>query len=243
MSSNTSTGGIVMVNNYSDIYDGIATGEKVSADKMTAALNQMEQVKFRENTLSGSQDKYPSSQAVLNALDGKEAGLPAGIIFPYAGATAPTGWAFCDGAAYSRTTYKKLFDAINTTWGAGNGSTTFNIPDLRGATMRGVGTSSGFVNTQNNQTDNVTVALAQRDNDAIRNITGTIFPVARRTDSVGLNGDGAFVDTTVTNSSFQSSGAATVSITGVKFNASNVVPTASENKVKARGVNFIIKLI
>lgn len=57
---------------------------------------------------------------------------PAGIIAPYAGSTAPVGWLICDGSAISRTTYVKLFTAISTTFGNGDGSTTFNLPDLRG---------------------------------------------------------------------------------------------------------------
>lgn len=50
---------------------------------------------------------------------------------------APTGWLICDGAAISRTTYAGLFSAIGTTYGAGNGTTTFNVPDLRGEFVRG----------------------------------------------------------------------------------------------------------
>lgn len=69
-------------------------------------------------------------------------GSPAGIIMAFGGTAAPTGFLACDGSAVSRTTYADLFTAIGTTWGAGNGSTTFNVPDLRGAFLRGSGTSS-----------------------------------------------------------------------------------------------------
>ena len=60
--------------------------------------------------------------------------LPAGVIIPYAVATSPdtTIWLVCDGAAVSRTTYSVLFALIATTYGTGDGSTTFNVPDLRG---------------------------------------------------------------------------------------------------------------
>jgi len=57
---------------------------------------------------------------------------PVGVINPYGGSTAPTGWLICDGSAVSRTTYAALFAILGTTYGAGNGSTTFNLPDLRG---------------------------------------------------------------------------------------------------------------
>lgn len=58
--------------------------------------------------------------------------VPTGSIFPFAGATAPSGYLICDGAAISRTTYSDLFSLLSTTYGAGDGSTTFNIPNLKG---------------------------------------------------------------------------------------------------------------
>jgi hypothetical protein len=55
-----------------------------------------------------------------------------GMVAAYAGSSAPSGWLLCDGTAVSRTTYSALFAAIGTSYGAGDGSTTFNLPDLRG---------------------------------------------------------------------------------------------------------------
>jgi microcystin-dependent protein len=91
------------------------------------------------------------SIAILSALDraitiaegGTGATTPAGardnlgVTLPgemkmFGGASTPTGWAICDGSALSRTTYAALFAAIGTNHGTGDGSTTFNIPDLRG---------------------------------------------------------------------------------------------------------------
>lgn len=69
--------------------------------------------------------------------------VPPGIISPYAGTSAPSGYLFCDGSAQSRTTYSALFGVIGTAYGIGNGSTTFNIPDLRGMFLRGVSGASG----------------------------------------------------------------------------------------------------
>lgn len=63
--------------------------------------------------------------------------MPAGAVLPFARTTAPTGWIKANGAAVSRTTYAALFTAIGTTFGAGDGSTTFNLPDLRGEFVRG----------------------------------------------------------------------------------------------------------
>lgn len=54
--------------------------------------------------------------------------VPTGTVLHFAGSAAPTGFLLCDGSAISRTTYAALFTAIGTTWGAGDGSTTFNLP-------------------------------------------------------------------------------------------------------------------
>lgn len=70
--------------------------------------------------------------------------LPVGAVSAFAGDSAPTGWLICDGSAVSRTTYAALFSLLGETYGAGNGSTTFNIPDLKGKIP--VGYSSGDAN-------------------------------------------------------------------------------------------------
>lgn len=64
-------------------------------------------------------------------------GVPTGALIWYAANSPPTNYLECNGAAISRTTYAALFTAIGTTFGVGNGSTTFNIPDLRGEFVRG----------------------------------------------------------------------------------------------------------
>lgn len=83
---------------------------------------------------------------------------PPGMLAPYAGSSAPSGWLLCDGSAVSRTTYADLFSAISTTYGSGNGTTTFNVPDLRGRNPYGAGqrswaltVASTDVNTGNDQ--------------------------------------------------------------------------------------------
>ena len=68
--------------------------------------------------------------------------VPTGAIMPFAMNSAPSGWLAADGTAVSRTTYAALFAAIGTTYGAGTGGTTFNLPDLRGYFVRGAGTNS-----------------------------------------------------------------------------------------------------
>lgn len=71
-------------------------------------------------------------------------GVPVGAVLPFAGLTAPSGFLFCDGAAVSRSTFAALFGAIGTTWGVGNGTTTFNLPDLRGRSSLGNGSGGGL---------------------------------------------------------------------------------------------------
>ena len=75
-----------------------------------------------------------------NAINAADVGTVVG----YAGSTIPAGWLDCDGSAVSRTTYADLFSAIGTTWGVGDGSTTFNLPDFMGRTLIGVGAGASL---------------------------------------------------------------------------------------------------
>lgn len=70
-------------------------------------------------------------------------GNPAGMIAHFALSSAPAGWLKANGDAVSRSTYSALFAAIGTTFGSGNGSTTFNLPDLRGEFVRGLDDARG----------------------------------------------------------------------------------------------------
>lgn len=66
-------------------------------------------------------------------------GSPVGTVVTYAGASAPDGWLACNGAAVSRTTYAALYAVLGTTYGVGDGSTTFNVPNLVDRTVVGAG--------------------------------------------------------------------------------------------------------
>lgn len=119
--------------------------------------------------------------------------IPAGAVIYVARNTPPTGYIKANGAAISRTTYAALFAAIGTTFGAGNGSTTFNVPDLRGNFLRGFddgrGIDSGRVfGTEQNATgiagyvgNNGSVSVIYADGTSpvnieftASNITGTV---------------------------------------------------------------------
>ena len=104
--------------------------ERINAVKSTADGNA---VKVKEHTTA--------LQAASAAL------VPSGAVGPFWGLQEPAGWLLCKGQPVSRATYKELFDVIGTRSGAGNGSTTFNVPDLRESLVYGVGDSGSFTQT------------------------------------------------------------------------------------------------
>ena len=90
------------------------------------------QEKTRENTEPTPVPSAPTGKAKDRA----------GFVYSFAGSKAPAGFLLCDGAAYSRTAYSELFAAIGITYGAGDGSTTFNVPNYAGRVL--VGAGSGY---------------------------------------------------------------------------------------------------
>lgn len=90
--------------------------------------------------------------------------VPVGGVMSYAGAAAPIGWLLCGGQAISRSIYAGLFATLGTTYGVGDGSTTFNVPDLRGRTPFGL--------------DNMGGSVASRVTSGVSGITGTTLGAA-----------------------------------------------------------------
>jgi microcystin-dependent protein len=84
--------------------------------------------------------------AKLDTIEEYAGRMAEGTILMYAGSLAPPGWLLCNGAEVSRTTYANLFAVIGTTFGAGDGSTTFILPDLRGRSPIGMGQGTGLSN-------------------------------------------------------------------------------------------------
>jgi microcystin-dependent protein len=78
---------------------------------------------------------------IIGRLEGTDAFTPIGGIIPFAGTTAPTNWLLCDGSAVSRSIYASLFAVCGTTYGAGNGSTTFNLPNMLNRLPMGAGST------------------------------------------------------------------------------------------------------
>ena len=87
----------------------------------------------------------------IRVHDGSQAGgfeiVPSGTVVPYGGTSAPGGWQLCDDTALSRTTYARLFAIIGTAYGTGDGSSTFNVPNLRDRVPLGKGSNNGTLGT------------------------------------------------------------------------------------------------
>ena len=94
-----------------------------------------------ENTFSNTVTVTTITATTLN-VSGVVNFLPAGTITMYGGSTAPTGWFVCDGSTVSRTTYATLYAIIGETYGAGDSSTNFSLPDFRGVFAVGSGTTT-----------------------------------------------------------------------------------------------------
>lgn len=93
----------------------------------------------------GGDPALPLGVATKQYIDNLLLGIiPIGVQWPYGGATPPAGWLLCDGAAVSRTTYAALFAVLGTSYGAGDGATTFNLPNKSGRSSMGSGTGSGL---------------------------------------------------------------------------------------------------
>lgn len=123
-----------------------------------------------------------------------------GVVSPYVGSSAPTGWLLCDGSAVSRTTYAALFAIAGITYGVGDGSTTFNLPDLRSRSVVGKGTGTkvatfssrsgnvitvtGLTNVSNNEFQTGQAVLYDTTSGAISGLTdNTTYYVVRVTNT------------------------------------------------------------
>jgi microcystin-dependent protein len=176
---------------------------------------------------------------------------PIGSITAYTLATSPPGWLICDGSPVSRVTYASLFAVIGVTFGPGNNSTTFNLPNYKGAFLRGTGTTGDYSGPSLNasqahatQTHSHTASSVVTDpghshsqisnNDDFNNSGGDTYP-ASSNPSFAANDTGIDRTWTNINSSF----------TGVTVSTTVGNSTTSVNANETRpynfGVNWIIK--
>ena len=120
--------------------------------------------------------------------------VPAGAVMPFAMNSAPSGWLAADGSNVNRTTYAALFSAISTTYGAGDGSTTFALPDLRGYFVRGSGTNGDgtaagtFGVKQADEFKSHTHTVSARGSDAAANFAAGSFPANPQTLTTSATG-------------------------------------------------------
>ena len=148
-----------------------------------------------------------------------------GQVALFATAAVPNGWLECDGAAVPRTTYATLFARVGVVHGAGDGSTTFNLPDLRGEFVRGWDHGRGV---------DAGRAFGSSQLDALQNITGALVAV-----NGGVSASGAFaIDgfgvphiSTGTNGSDPT----------FTFDASRVARTAAETRPRSKALMYCIK--
>lgn len=197
------------------------TAAEAAADRAEAAAGQIDMTNYLLKTGDGKDVTVtftPSSAAEFPALTSgaklsaimvmlskwrnyiSRALTPTGAMLLYAGNTVPTGFLLCDGRAVSRTTYAALFAAIGTTHGSGDGSTTFNLPDMRGRTAVGVapdtnlgarvGANEVGLTEENNGPHTHTQSLRTNDNKLATRGDFYAIPTAIGTAVTGSSGQG-----------------------------------------------------
>lgn len=129
----------------------IASGAKdqaaATASLRTLGTGSAQATAGNDTRLSDQRTPLDTSVTTAKLADGSVTGpkaatgyglIPTGAAVPFFGSSAPTGFLICDGSAVSRTTFATLFGVLGTSWGVGNGTTTFNLPDARGKVLAGI---------------------------------------------------------------------------------------------------------
>lgn len=166
--ANTIGNGVINSDGYIDVIDRIIldgsdgsstdAGDNLLLDATAASTNVG--VDFLYETGTDDASFVLSRPGIISQLGA----APAGTIMAFGGLGAsPNGWFPCNGATYSRTTYPLLFQAIGTTWGAGDGATTFAVPDLRAAFLRGFGVHGSSTNAIDVAYDRANTGTFQND--------------------------------------------------------------------------------
>jgi microcystin-dependent protein len=168
--------------------------------------------------------------------------LPAGVILPFAGETAPAGWAICDGTILNRAEYPELFQAIGTAWGSPDANT-FNLPDTRGKFLRGVDGTAGLdpdkvSRTASNAGGNTGNNVGSIQDDAFQGHSFGSNPANTNTRLGQFGGNMAGGGTVVAASRTD-----TTIFYPIMTDTVNGTPrVTSETRVKNSNINYIIKL-
>jgi microcystin-dependent protein len=199
--------------------------------------------------LDTARTNFDDHQSRITALESRAGLLPSGTVIKRASSNVPPGFVLCDGSALSRNTYAVLFAAIGVVYGAGDGVTTFNVPDLRGRVPVGAGTGtySGAVahavgDVIGEETHVLTVAeLASHSHDVTDHGHTHTYPPDRTRNS----GGGALGLRDVAAGSVFSDGASDLTTDSVKANLlfQNTGGGGAHNNVQPFGVcNYVIKV-
>ena len=165
-----------------------------------------------------------------------------GTILPTVATSAPAGWLLCDGSAVSRTTYANLFTLVGTTFGAGNGSTTFNLPDLRGRAIIGVGQGSGLTNRTRGQTGGAeTHQLGTTEIPAHQHYTFNTDSTGSGSPNVTAANTAVRDNSTSSNATYTIHGTANAATVGLSSNTGG--GTAHNNMQPFMALSYIIRAI
>lgn len=182
------------------------------------------------------QEAPPAPTAILNTDDFAFALVPTGVILSFGGSTAPSGFVLCDGSAISRTEYAELFAVIGTTYGVGDGSTTFNVPDTSSSVVGDftLGTSVGANTVDISHSHGVgtlaTNTTGDHDHGGATGAAGT---------QAAFAGIGANAAPELHTHSISGDGDHSHTISGSTATGGD---STHDNRPKTLGVNFIIKV-
>ena len=207
-----------------------------SGDNLTVGGNLNLQGELQLNGSAGTSGQYLTSQG--SGSDPTWTSLSAfasGMLMMWTTGTAPTGWLLCNGAAVSRTTYSALFAIVGTTFGIGDGSTTFNLPDYRDRMPIGAGTTYSIAGTGGSKD----AIIVSHTHTATSSVTDSghshVMPAAATSVGSGIGGGGSgyYGDRSTNTATTGISVSTTVSSAGSSGTNANLPPYI--------GIQFIIK--
>lgn len=183
--------------------------------------------------------------------------VPPGTMIAYAGSSAPTGYLLCDGFAYSRSTYAALFAVIGTTYGSGDGSTTFNVPDCTGRVVAGKEATATRLTTAGGGVDggtlgatggtqSITLTAAEQASMPVTATvagtgTGTITSPATPVNTSGEGSNFGTIQAATGQAVYAASGTVSVTITGTATGTATGSGGAHKNVQPTLIANWIIK--